>query len=650
KLYDNLNIDEQQLKNHVWNVDETGLQYVVKGSRVVTSMGKNTFIVAHTLKEEKLKQSSDTSVLKAKINSSRNDPPNLKNQEVFAERNRPRKTDPPFEKLTVNNQGNSKLRGTTRKGRTTTAHVSKIKPLTQSFPLQDRPPPDPPDLLPGAQADSDSALQRRTRCDRSNTKSEPAQRPRRPTIRHQPDSGSAGVKHGNSLDFLLTFFMDQDEAIVSYFGRHSCKHFIKGKPIRWGYKLWVGALQLGSIVSFSPYQGASGPQRLVEEKSTPKTEIDLPQKIGSSQITPAMEETISTDPPMATAPSSTKESSYPNHSPPATTAVSRVPPTSERLTPRSAQVEQLVEPDPKAPRVEPAIDPRLKEMDMPEQKRPPILLPLRKDRDPLQVLPLPLEAAVDEIHRKQRKCEEPCEVYPHHRSLCPRDDPVAAHQQLPRHELLVRENHTKDELFTKNGAIVHENCKHNQGEEIGAAKQMIGKTTGRIPESVQAALPSVPVISIREEDKSSLSELAIDSPSSKTSSGKSFLLLDSGASDRNRILFFSTKRNREVLSSTDHWFCDGTFNTAPTLFTQLMTIHRIKFDAIIPLKSNLKQTTAKTDFESALYRAFAEIFDGIQLRGCFFHFGQCLWRQIQGSPDLLAKYIDVGDPDFALNV
>lgn len=40
KLYTKLNIDEKNLKSHVWNTDETGLQYVVKGPRVVTSVGK----------------------------------------------------------------------------------------------------------------------------------------------------------------------------------------------------------------------------------------------------------------------------------------------------------------------------------------------------------------------------------------------------------------------------------------------------------------------------------------------------------------------------------------------------------------------------------------------------------------------------------
>lgn len=48
-----------------------------------------------------------------------------------------------------------------------------------------------------------------------------------------------------------------DEAMVPYFGRHGCKQFIRGKPIRYGFKLWVGATSGGYIAWFEPYQGAT---------------------------------------------------------------------------------------------------------------------------------------------------------------------------------------------------------------------------------------------------------------------------------------------------------------------------------------------------------------------------------------------------------
>lgn len=46
-----------------------------------------------------------------------------------------------------------------------------------------------------------------------------------------------------------------DESMVPYFGRHGCKQFIRGKPIRFGFKFWCGATRLGYICWFQPYQG-----------------------------------------------------------------------------------------------------------------------------------------------------------------------------------------------------------------------------------------------------------------------------------------------------------------------------------------------------------------------------------------------------------
>lgn len=48
-----------------------------------------------------------------------------------------------------------------------------------------------------------------------------------------------------------------DESMVPYFGHHGSKQFIKGKPIRWGYKLWTGTTVNGYIEWFEPYQGST---------------------------------------------------------------------------------------------------------------------------------------------------------------------------------------------------------------------------------------------------------------------------------------------------------------------------------------------------------------------------------------------------------
>ena len=46
--------------------------------------------------------------------------------------------------------------------------------------------------------------------------------------------------------------------MLPYYGRHSSKQRIVGKPVRMGYKMWVLAESSGYVVQFEPYQGAKG--------------------------------------------------------------------------------------------------------------------------------------------------------------------------------------------------------------------------------------------------------------------------------------------------------------------------------------------------------------------------------------------------------
>ena len=48
-----------------------------------------------------------------------------------------------------------------------------------------------------------------------------------------------------------------DESMVPYYGRHSSKQFIRGKPIRFGFKVWCLNSRLGYLVQCEPYQGSS---------------------------------------------------------------------------------------------------------------------------------------------------------------------------------------------------------------------------------------------------------------------------------------------------------------------------------------------------------------------------------------------------------
>ena len=60
-----------------------------------------------------------------------------------------------------------------------------------------------------------------------------------------------------------------------------------------------------------------------------------------------------------------------------------------------------------------------------------------------------------------------------------------------------------------------------------------------------------------------------------THTDEPFLLYDSGIDSPARILIFSTETNLKALTTTGHWFADGTFKTAPELFYQIYTIHTL---------------------------------------------------------------------------
>ena len=49
-----------------------------------------------------------------------------------------------------------------------------------------------------------------------------------------------------------------DNSMILYFGRHGAKQFLRGKPIRFGYKMWCLCDRLGYLIQCDPYQEACG--------------------------------------------------------------------------------------------------------------------------------------------------------------------------------------------------------------------------------------------------------------------------------------------------------------------------------------------------------------------------------------------------------
>uniref|UniRef100_A0A915HUB4 PiggyBac transposable element-derived protein domain-containing protein n=1 Tax=Romanomermis culicivorax TaxID=13658 RepID=A0A915HUB4_ROMCU len=66
-----------------------------------------------------------------------------------------------------------------------------------------------------------------------------------------------------------------DESIVPYFGHHSCKMFIRGKPIHFGYKLWMMCSSDGYPFALNIYMGTKNVEAAstVEEKLPVCTQV-----------------------------------------------------------------------------------------------------------------------------------------------------------------------------------------------------------------------------------------------------------------------------------------------------------------------------------------------------------------------------------------
>lgn len=154
-----------------------------------------------------------------------------------------------------------------------------------------------------------------------------------------------------------------------------------------------------------------------------------------------------------------------------------------------------------------------------------------------------------------------------------------------------------------------------------------------------------------------------------TRNGTQFVLYDSGQV-RDRVLIFGTAANLQVLRRRPHWFVDGTFKHCPRAFTQIFTIHALQnhrclplvyallpdkkestydemLNALVELEPALYPKSILSDFERTILNSFSKKFPNAEQRGCFFHFNQCIYREIQGA-GLKRRYDE--DPDFALKM
>ena len=76
----------------------------------------------------------------------------------------------------------------------------------------------------------------------------------------------------------------------------------------------------------------------------------------------------------------------------------------------------------------------------------------------------------------------------------------------------------------------------------------------------------------RPKEPKTLSELTIEDEWAQTATGQQFLIHDSGPGSNQRVIVFASSEGIRHLATKGDWFMDGTFDTAPKLFTQLYVI------------------------------------------------------------------------------
>lgn len=153
----------------------------------------------------------------------------------------------------------------------------------------------------------------------------------------------------------------------------------------------------------------------------------------------------------------------------------------------------------------------------------------------------------------------------------------------------------------------------------------------------------------------SLAEVNLEEPWTSTSDGQPFLLFQDH--DADKMLVFATVEQLQVLQASDTVYMDGTFSACPNLWNQLYILHARRGSTTFPLvyallpdrrtttyarlfrclkheveektHRSLLPATVQIDFEQAAIRAVHEEFPDANVKGCFFHFTQAIWRKVQ---------------------
>ncbi|XP_043267660.1 uncharacterized protein [Venturia canescens] len=225
---------------------------------------------------------------------------------------------------------------------------------------------------------------------------------------------------------------------------------------------------------------------------------------------------------------------------------------------------------------------------------------------------------------------------------------------------IVDHNHSAEASFIVKEKVV-ENLKHSALNTTLSSHKLISNVAADMSDSVIALMPSTSSLkrtlrNIRHENENHPSnplhrkDFILPQYFCETEKKADFLLYDKGAVE-NRMLIFGTQENLQLLASAEHWYADGTFDSCPSIFAQLYTIHanienrivplvyallpgksevvyREMLDQLINIQADLSPSTVLIDMERAAVQAFLGTFPDVSIRFCNFHFNQSVYRKV----------------------
>lgn len=232
--------------------------------------------------------------------------------------------------------------------------------------------------------------------------------------------------------------------------------------------------------------------------------------------------------------------------------------------------------------------------------------------------------------------------------------------------------HNHDPLAFESTVAQTNNClKLDALNENKNTSQIIRDSTVATTKACRIYLPSKPaqkskISRIRRKtsllEPRSLQEIEIPD-NIRFIDGELFVLSEDEFNGQKNIIL-GTKSSLKLLAEAKCWLMDGTFYVAPKMMRQLFSIHGKIGNEIVPLVFCLMSKKSKesysqffyklceiacnnnvdlnpqriiSDFEKTIYSAAKLYFPTAEYKGCLFHFGQIIWRQVQ-KHGLTSKY------------